>query len=228
MANTEEQGQGCLTAILNLFKIGKAKEKVVQTLPYKVRDDFLSPAEISFYHVLMQVVQNKAVVCPKVRLADIFFVSNPNRNLHYFNQISAKHIDFLLCQPGNMKPIVGIELDDASHERLDRYERDEFVKRVFKAAKLPLVRVPVRRGYQVSELAQFLNHYFDVPPEKAPAEVQSNPPSADTGDAPECPKCGIPMLLRTVGQGEHKGKQFYGCRNFPNCREMKPYNPPAG
>jgi len=28
------------------------------------------------------------------------------------------------------------------------------------------------------------------------------------------------MVVRTVKQGEHKGKQFYGCQNYPRCREM--------
>ncbi|RCK75036.1 MAG: hypothetical protein ANABAC_1753 [Anaerolineae bacterium] len=30
------------------------------------------------------------------------------------------------------------------------------------------------------------------------------------------------MVLRTVTQGEHQGKQFYGCVNYPRCREVKP------
>jgi hypothetical protein len=39
---------------------------------------------------------------------------------------------------------------------------------------------------------------------------------------PLCPKCGIPMVLRTANQGEYKGQQFYGCRNYPQCREILP------
>ena len=33
-----------------------------------------------------------------------------------------------------------------------------------------------------------------------------------------CPVCGSPMVLRTAKRGERKGKQFYGCSNFPKCR----------
>jgi len=35
-----------------------------------------------------------------------------------------------------------------------------------------------------------------------------------------CPKCGAPMVLRTATKGDNKGKQFYGCSNFPKCREI--------
>ena len=52
-----------------------------------------------------------------------------------------------------MRPLVGMELDDRSHQRADRKERDEFVNEVFKAAGLPLLHVPARRGYVVNELA---------------------------------------------------------------------------
>ena len=38
---------------------------------------------------------------------------------------------------------------------------------------------------------------------------------------PNCPKCGIPMVLRTVSKGDHKGSQFYGCSNYPKCHEIK-------
>ena len=39
-----------------------------------------------------------------------------------------------------------------------------------------------------------------------------------TGQAPLCPKCGAPMVLRTAKRGERAGKQFYGCSMYPKCR----------
>lgn len=35
-----------------------------------------------------------------------------------------------------------------------------------------------------------------------------------------CPKCGSVMVIRTVSKGSNKGKQFYGCSNFPKCRAI--------
>lgn len=37
---------------------------------------------------------------------------------------------------------------------------------------------------------------------------------------PICPKCGAQMILRTAAKGTNKGKQFYGCPNFPKCRSI--------
>lgn len=35
------------------------------------------------------------------------------------------------------------------------------------------------------------------------------------------PKCGVPMVPRTVGRSERKGKPFYGCSNFLRCQETQ-------
>jgi four helix bundle suffix protein len=34
---------------------------------------------------------------------------------------------------------------------------------------------------------------------------------------PTCPQCGKLMVLRTAHQGEHEGKQFWGCSSYPSC-----------
>ena len=194
---------------------------VPEVLPYRVRDDFLSPAEFSFYKVLSALGGTRFTIQSKVRLADIFFVARPNENATYFNRIVQKHLDFLVCDSITMKPLLGIELDDSSHSRNHRQERDDFVDRVFQAAGLPLLRLPVQREYNTREvaaqIAPLLKDKLGV--STASPQPESNKP-ADS--IPLCPKCGIPMVLRTVAQGEHKGKQFYGCRNYPRCREMKP------
>ncbi len=37
--------------------------------------------------------------------------------------------------------------------------------------------------------------------------------------APLCPKCHTPMVLREAKQGPFQGQWFYGCQYFPACRE---------
>lgn len=36
-----------------------------------------------------------------------------------------------------------------------------------------------------------------------------------------CPQCGNKMILRTASKGANKGKQFWGCANYPRCRYIK-------
>jgi hypothetical protein len=134
--------------------LGRSKKKSgSESLPYRLRDDFLSPAEFSFYKVLSSLVGIRLTIQSKVRLADIFFVSRPNENVAYFNKITQQHLDFLVCDSSTMKPLFGIELDDSSHRRNARQERDEFVERVFQVAGLPLLGVPVQREYNSREIA---------------------------------------------------------------------------
>lgn len=33
-----------------------------------------------------------------------------------------------------------------------------------------------------------------------------------------CYKCGAEMVLREAKKGKNKGNKFYGCSNFPKCR----------
>ena len=56
-----------------------------------------------------------------------------------FNKIRSKHIDFALADE-DTNIIALIELDDKSHERPDRIERDEFVNAVLKNTGYVLLR----------------------------------------------------------------------------------------
>ena len=211
MNDTQGQRSGCLGLLLKLFGIG-GKPPEAGPLPYRLRDDFLSPAEISFYHVLRQTVGERVTVCAKVRLADVFFVARPNENAAARNRIALKHVDFLLCDPATMRPLAGIELDDASHARPDRQERDALVEQVFEAAGLPLVRFPAQRAYALAEVAGRLAAVLDGGAAAVPVQVEAT--AADSVTAPMCPKCGIVLVVRSGPRGK-----FYGCANFPKCRE---------
>ena len=218
MTTNGDQKQGCLSLFLPF--LGRKSRPVTEAFPYRLRDDFLSPAELSFYKVLSPVLGSRFTIQSKVRLADIFFVLRRNENIAYFNKISQRHVDFLVCDSTTMKPLLGIELDDASHQRHSRRERDEFVERVFQAARLPLLRFPVQRQYNARDIAGQVVPFLR---EKAARSASSQPaPASPSGPVPLCPKCGIPMILRTVKQGRYKGRQFYGCQNYPRCREVKP------
>ena len=185
--------------------------------PYFLRDDFLSSAEQSFYLVLKQVVSDRALICPKVSLSDLFYVksNDPSKYRTYTNKIDRKHVDFLLCDPKTVRPLLGIELDDKSHQKSDRRARDEFVEIVYKAAKLPLIRIPVRRSYSTSELDSLLRQHIGFNKVETPSQSANTENQSST---PLCPKCGNEMVLRTAKSGSNQGKQFWGCPDYPRCR----------
>lgn len=189
------------------------------TYPYHIRDDFLSVAELNFYRVLQTAVTDWAIVFVKVSLGDLFFAQTGERGLNqaYRNKIDRKHVDFLLCDPQTMKPVLGIELDDKSHQLPERAERDVFVDGVFAAAKLPLVHVPVKTSYPTEKLNRFLRHHA-LPTPKADASPTITSIDQPETVVPHCPKCGADMFLRTAKSGPNVGGQFWGCANYPRCR----------
>jgi hypothetical protein len=62
-------------------------------LPYRLRDDFLSPAELNFYRVLQQAVGDAVIIS----LEDLFYAKSGNRNQNntYRNKIRGKQLTFL-------------------------------------------------------------------------------------------------------------------------------------
>lgn len=184
-----------------------------------------SPPLVKLVHslrVLSHALAGRAAICPKVNLADIFFVARSPQANRFRNMIDRKHVDFLLCDLTTMRPLCGIELDDASHRREDRQQRDEFVNRVFQTAGLPLVRIPVRTGYVPAELYAALAHYLTptpaapAAPALPPQPVAATPPTTNPA-APVCPKCGGTMVQRVASRGPNPGT-FWGCSNYPRCR----------
>jgi len=186
-------------------------ERKPQTVfPYALRDDFLSKAELNFYRVLVGVVSPDVTVLTKVSLGDLFYAKSGDSSEWriYTNKIDRKHVDFLLCDRQTMQPLAGIELDDRSHQRADRQERDAFVDQVFEVTGLPLHRVRVQRSYALTELRALLDDLaaedavqaddLDEAPEESPSSVQTQParppvqlaasaPSPAAGMAPSVP-----------------------------------------
>ncbi len=216
---------GCLAPFLRLFGIAPAEtvENIPanEPLPYRVNDNFLSAAELSFYRVLSLAVGDQAVICPQAGLGAIFFVPKGSERFYgHWNRIAAKRVDFLLCDPTTMRPLAGIELDDASHKAEARQERDAFVAEVFEAACLPLLRFPARTTYAPADLAAQVKAALSSDGHIEIAAIEEHP--ADAEGAPLCPKCGIPMVMRTSRRGDRAGQQFWGCQNYPKCHEMQP------
>lgn len=220
----KHENPGCLGFIYKV--LGLSLKKRDDELPFRLRDDFLSPAELSFLKVLEHMKGTRLTVLTKVNLADLFYVIRPNENLPQMHRINRKHVDFLMCDAKTMKPVLGIELDDRSHQHQRRKERDAFVDEVFRTAQLPLARVPASMTYSMDQLNQVFREAMQMgrSTQQAIAEKEVKPfvATPNAAEPPLCPKCGQPMVLREAKRGVHKGERFYGCVNFPRCKEMVP------
>ena len=121
-----------------LVRLFRPKDKY----PYE-RRDLLTSNELAFYQILAPIVcQHGWQLLMKMRLADVMAVRKGTEDyMSYFNKIKAKHTDFVFCDPFTLEILAGLELDDPSHERPERQERDEFVDNAYAAAGIPLIHV---------------------------------------------------------------------------------------
>jgi hypothetical protein len=122
-------------------------------LPYKRKRYILTSAEYRFYKALRLATGDQFIIAPQVHLEDLVEVDHSEKNWRtYHNKIDRKSVDFVLFDKQTVVALLAIELDDSSHRRPDRQERDGFVNSIFASAGLKLLHVPVREYYPVEEL----------------------------------------------------------------------------
>lgn len=148
-----------IVVVLVVFFVRKQKSDDqsgrAENFPYVLSDGLFSPAERSFLGVLDQAVDADFRVFGKVRVADVLSVAKGTPKSLWqraFNRISAKHFDYVLCRPTDLKPVCAIELNDQSHTQGERKARDKFLERVCSAADFPLVFLPAQHTYTVGEI----------------------------------------------------------------------------
>ena len=171
----------------------------------------MSAPELSLYRMLVELVEDRYVICPKVALHDIFFIVRPNENVHFFNKIFRKHVDFLLCHPRSFKPAFGIQLVKPVVKG-DTRESDQFMEDLFLGAGLPLVLIPAAERYKIVELVDQFKQALLKVKDTGSLRATDKPDSV-----PMCPVCGRMMVLRIRRDGPDAGKKYYGCLDNPYC-----------
>lgn len=122
---------------------------------YERRDFLLTRAEHEFYDLLIKAVGHTYYVFTQVHLPTLVKHKINGQNWYgAFRHIDEKSVDFVLCDKVNIAPKLAIELDDQSHERLDRQKRDGEVERILREAGLPLLRMENLGQFNASDLAQ--------------------------------------------------------------------------
>ncbi len=144
-------GAGVLMLLLILAALLRGRRR----FPYQSCDTLYSAAELRFFRVLEQALDGRGRIYAKVRLADVIKVRPGMSGRHYFqafNAIACKHVDYVVCDNVSHRILCVVELDDRSHERAERRERDAFVDAALKVAGIPILHVPVQARYPLGEL----------------------------------------------------------------------------
>ena len=115
----------------------------------------LTARELQAYAKLKPMTDLKGwIICPKVRLADLVHpYHNDPKFMSHFGRIKSKHVDFVICdQLMNVQGI--IELDDRTHDREDRKQRDKLVDDILTSVGYKIVHT---REITSNILNQFMN-----------------------------------------------------------------------
>ena len=130
---------------------------------YEAIPALLTAAERSFFGVLQQALASDYQIFAKVRLADIVRpIKSPSRSgwQSAFNRITGKHVDFVLCDSERLGIVAVVELDDRTHERLERGVRDSLVDSALADAGIPILRVSARQAYSPAQIREQVQSLF--------------------------------------------------------------------
>lgn len=146
----------CIAAV-SLFL--KHSVKKSNDISYSLNSNFLTNAEKSFFRVLLECISDHELIFCKIRLADIVTAEKGLTKSEWqkaFNKISRKHIDFLICNSDDLSINCVIELNDKSHKRKDRIERDFFVSKCLASAGINFHQISASRNYEPNEIRAML------------------------------------------------------------------------
>lgn len=115
---------------------------------FEKKDYLLSNNEIKFYKLLKGITDKLGLsLFSQVSLYQII----KSKNQTAFNKIRSKSIDFVITD-ANSNIKLCIELDDPTHQRYNRVQRDNFLNGLFNILNIKLLRIPVKNFYNLEEL----------------------------------------------------------------------------
>ena len=124
---------------------------------YYAKSYVMTSRDNECFKILNEIFSSKWFVVPQVHLSALldYRVKGQNWNAA-FRHINGKSVDFVLIGKESYKVICVIELDDSTHSRSDRIERDAEIERMFKESRIPLARICRFESMTKSEIAKVI------------------------------------------------------------------------
>lgn len=163
-----------LIGIVYIFKgVGKIKQaedssennNQIKKSQYKyyAKSYVMTSRENECFKILNEIFSSKWFVVPQVHLSALldYRVKGQNWNAA-FRHINGKSVDFVLIGKESFKVICAIELDDSTHNKPERKERDVEIERIFNQARIPLARISKFESMTKPELAKAITDVINV------------------------------------------------------------------
>jgi hypothetical protein len=126
---------------------------------YAAKSNLMTPSEGEFFKMLTEAVGDRYYVFPQVHLSALLDEKTVGQNWKAaFRHINGKSVDYVLCDKATLKAVCAVELDDKTHELIDRQKRDVEVERIFLGADISLVRFNSYRHLSKGDVVErFIN-----------------------------------------------------------------------
>lgn len=136
--------------------------KLPASFPVQTKQYFFSRSEAQFYGVLLEALQGSPyMVFANVRLNDVFLIkATGSERQSVLGRLKDKHLDFLILEAANYKPVLGIELDGASHDTALQQYRDQVKDLLFASARFPLLRLNAAQKHTPQRLKEQLKKWL--------------------------------------------------------------------
>lgn len=117
---------------------------------YNKKEYLLTQQELKFFKLIKNITEkNNLNIFSQVALYEIV----TSKNIKDFNKIKSKTIDFVITDV-NSKIKLCIELDDTTHIRENRQQRDKFLEELFEQLNIKLIRIPVQSYYNLKDIEE--------------------------------------------------------------------------
>ena len=121
---------------------------------YKLKDSLLTQTEIEYFNVLDFYFGKDYRILPQINLASVIDKIGEGFRTELF-----RNVDFGIFGE-DFRPILLIEINDDTHTRKDRIERDEKVNLIVKKARIPLVTFWTRDGIDGETIYKTIKKYL--------------------------------------------------------------------
>lgn len=132
--------------------------------PYRLTRSIFSPKEWYFYRDVRPITDKLGlIVFTKMRLADLLYIPEGTADyMKWFNRIKAKHIDFIFVDR-EMTVKLLVEVDDPTHNRADRKERDKEVDEMFRQQGLNVLHLRAwGKSYGADDLETIITNALNI------------------------------------------------------------------
>ncbi len=133
-----------LAVVVILFGIlgilASLMNKKDQAFPYRKKLSVMTSAEQAFFRKLEAQYGDQYYIFPQINLDKLFEIDS-TKGYTFRNKIDRKSVDFVLVDRISLKTEKAIELDDITHKKIKRIQRDKYVEQLFAECGLRLERV---------------------------------------------------------------------------------------